>query len=91
MGKEGERYERQRELRIAQNKTRMEALGLPTIANTLMVSSGKIKPKRVIENEKLDVDYEPESDDDDTDSDSDSGHKPHSGYAHEPQKVNSTK
>lgn len=85
MGKEGERYEKQRELRIAHNKARMEALGLPTIATQLKGSSGNKKQKRVVENEKLDVDYEPESHDDDTDTDGDSG------YAHESQKVNMSK
>ena len=82
MGKEGERYEKQRELRIAHNKARMEALGLRTKATQLKHSTGKKKQKRVIQNEKLDVDYEPESNDDDTDTDDDSG------YAHESQKVN---
>ena len=85
MGKEGERYERQRELRIAHNKAIMEDLGLPTIATPLMVSIGKKKQKRVVENDKEDVDYEPENHDDDTDNDLDSG------YTHEPQKVNLTK
>ena len=43
MGKEAEEYERQRQLRIAENKARIDALGLLTISSGLMGSGGKTR------------------------------------------------
>jgi len=83
MGKEAEEYVMQRELRIAQNKARMDALRLPTIASGLMGSGGKEKitsPKDTDASE--DPDFHPASNDDDDDSSSDN-----SGYSNEADKV----
>lgn len=64
-------YEKQRECRIAQNKARMEALGLQRMANRWMNVGGKKKSKSQVKNDKEDVDYEPDSDDEDDDDLSD--------------------
>ena len=84
-------YEKKRVFRIAQNKARMEALGLPRIANSLMESGTKAKQRRVVDNDKEDVDYEPTSDSDHDNDSSDSGYEPESDHDFESQKVNSLK
>lgn len=67
-------YEKQRLLRIAENKARMEALGLTKIASSLMgssrnqKSSSKRKGKRKID-EDDDEDFKPNDDDDNECSD----------------------
>lgn len=61
-------YEKQRERRIAQNKAKMEALGLQFLGNSLMAVAGKRKSKRNIKADE-DVDYEPNSDEDLSDDD----------------------
>lgn len=68
-------YEKQRQLRIRQNKARMEALGLRKMANSLMGSahiSGNRKSKRVAKNGKDDDEYEPNDEDQKDDSSSSS-------------------
>lgn len=69
-------YEKQRELRISQNRAKMEAMGLKKIANSL-VDSGikrksqlKSKSKRVSMNGVEDDLYNPNDEDEDDDSDS---------------------
>lgn len=81
MGKDAENYERQRELRIAQNKATIDSLGLKTIASGLTGLVGKKKSKSLAKSksvayyDKADVDYEPESDDEDSiGSELDGGH-----------------
>ncbi|XP_021756299.1 serrate RNA effector molecule homolog isoform X3 [Chenopodium quinoa] len=71
-------YEKQRELRIAQNKARIEDLGLRNIANSLMNLSQKggkrksnLNSKRVPKNGKDDDEYQP-IDEDPKDDSSDS-------------------
>ncbi|KAG8477350.1 hypothetical protein CXB51_030993 [Gossypium anomalum] len=69
-------YEKQRLARIAENRARMEALGLPKIASSLMGSSpntsrtsSKIKGKRKVIDD--DEDYRPNDNEDDHDEDDD--------------------
>ncbi|KAH1080832.1 hypothetical protein J1N35_020593 [Gossypium stocksii] len=69
-------YEKQRLARIAENRARMEALGLPKIASSLMGSSpntsrnsSKIKGKRKVIDD--DEDYRPNDNEDDYDEDDD--------------------
>lgn len=57
-------YEKQRERRIAQNKARMEALGLQFLRNSLMASTPKRNDKRNKKNDDEDVEYEPNWDED---------------------------
>ncbi|XP_021748435.1 uncharacterized protein LOC110714246 [Chenopodium quinoa] len=72
-------YEKQRELRIAQNKARIEDLGLRNIANSLMNLSQKggkrksnLNSKRVSKNGKDDDEYQPIDEEDPKDDSSDS-------------------
>jgi len=87
MGKEGKEYIRQRELRIAQNKARMDALRLPTIASGLLMGSsgGKVKVISPEDNETTDEDpdFHPASNDDDDDESS----SDNSGYSNESNTV----
>ncbi|TYH42842.1 hypothetical protein ES332_D11G089500v1 [Gossypium tomentosum] len=69
-------YEKQRLARIAENRARMEALGLPKIASSLMGlspntsrTSSKIKGKRKVIDD--DEDYRPNDNEDDHDEDDD--------------------
>ncbi|KAK3195057.1 hypothetical protein Dsin_026367 [Dipteronia sinensis] len=64
-------YEKQRLARIAENKARMEALGISKVASSLMGSSQNPKPsnkrkgKRKIDEDDDDEDFRPNDDDDD--------------------------
>ncbi|MBA0559921.1 hypothetical protein Golob_016858 [Gossypium lobatum] len=69
-------YEKQRLARIAENRARMEALGLPKIASSLMGlspntsrTSSKIKGKRKVIDD--DEDYRPDDNEDEHDEDDD--------------------
>uniref|UniRef100_A0A803KYQ8 Uncharacterized protein n=1 Tax=Chenopodium quinoa TaxID=63459 RepID=A0A803KYQ8_CHEQI len=75
-------YEKQRELRIAQNKARIEDLGLRNIANSLMNLSQKggkrksnLNSKRVSKNGKDDDEYQPIDEEDPKDDSSDSSER----------------
>ena len=73
-------YEKQRQLRIADNKARMEALGLRNMAISLMGSSkntkqrqGKPRFKRVSVKEEEDDEYCPNDEEDEDEEDSGGG------------------
>ncbi|GMI98301.1 hypothetical protein like AT1G73440 [Hibiscus trionum] len=78
-------YEKQRLSRIAENRARMEALGLSKIASSLMGpspnstrTSSKLKGKRKVVDD--DEDYRPNDDEDDKDDDDDNENDDNEGF-----------